>query len=500
MVQSILDPSINYEEIKNLAKDDKNFDAVVFKYKTDGNEFFLAIGQAKYAFEGANIIYFPIYLILSDDSVGSRVGIFEILESQYPSIMDEEGDVDEQRLGKPLFFSYASELFKEMITDEATDHITDQLAILTVDKSTGYDPTKATFWVQKYLKNNDYKIVDNEGGGDCLFAVIRDAMISTSKGHQELDVEILRTLLASEATEQIYQNYKDLYNNIFSNLDKLEELNKQRLLLITRNKEIKEQFKISKDKDIQDRLKSEASKIVEQYKEIVKDIKEQNKSDPEMDVTREEHSYLLPLKNVNSLDQFKEYIKTCQFWGESWAISTLERVLNVKLILLSEEQYERGRLDNVVYCGDETDLILKQAGIFKPELYIILDHNGYHYKLITYKGQRIFKFSKLPTKIKDIIKLKCYPNQVGSYYLIEELRNYKSEDEAKPEDKSKETEDKSKETQDKSKETEDKSKETQDKSKETQDKSKDIEGGQKSKIRKTRKSNFKKINKKSRKK
>jgi hypothetical protein len=38
------------------------------------------------------------------------------------------------------------------------------------------------------------------------------------------------------------------------------------------------------------------------------------------------------MKGVENLDQFKRVIKSCNFWADTWAISTLERILNIKLI------------------------------------------------------------------------------------------------------------------------------------------------------------------------
>ena len=64
------------------------------------------------------------------------------------------------------------------------------------------------------------------------------------------------------------------------------------------------------------------------------------------------------MKGITSLDQFKAKINTCKFWGDTWAISTLERILNTKFILLSEENFLTGDIENVLQCGQLNDKIL----------------------------------------------------------------------------------------------------------------------------------------------
>jgi len=67
MVQSLLNPSINYPEIKILDKDDIDYDATLYQSNILGvNDVKIALGQPKYSFIESDIIYFPIYLVIND--------------------------------------------------------------------------------------------------------------------------------------------------------------------------------------------------------------------------------------------------------------------------------------------------------------------------------------------------------------------------------------------------------------------------------------------------
>ena len=53
-----------------------------------------------------------------------------------------------------------------------------ETAKLATDIREKYHQGSGDTWLQKYMKNKNYTIIDNEGGGECLFATIRDAFHS----------------------------------------------------------------------------------------------------------------------------------------------------------------------------------------------------------------------------------------------------------------------------------------------------------------------------------
>ena len=252
-------------------------------------------------------------------------------------------------------------------------------------------------WIQKFMKNKNYSIVDNEGDGDCFFAVIRDAFKSIG---QITTIKELRKKLSQKATEEKYEVYKKIYEDTNK---ELKNINSQIKLLA------EQQVTLVKNKDIP---KEEKKKINDQMKE------EYNKLKQEKEITKNgvlrDFEYM---SNVNSFDQFREKIKTKDFWADSWAISELEQILNVKFIILSSDSYHNADKHNVLQCG-ESGVTTKK---FHPEFYIITDYMGNHYTLIGYKDKYIFKFSELPYDIKKLIVNKCLERNAGLFSLIPEF-------------------------------------------------------------------------------
>ncbi len=445
MVHSILNTNVNYPEMKKLDPDDKNYDASMYEITVSSIDIIIALGQAKYSFIENDIIYYPIYLV-KDDKVNTQIGVYEILASQLPSIVDEDGDIELDKIDSPLLYKFASiDLLKtaavrpssvakqpttgeetegkevdDKEVEEDTDTTTDigdqteqtdemlpeQTEAQSKKEMDSYIEDKTNPWIQQYLKSNEYSIIDNEGGGDCLFAVIRDALKSIDK---EVSVSDLRKKLSDEATSELFDNYKGQYDMYVKTAQETEfEL-----------KEISKTINELKDRLNNSKNRTEQEKIVAQAKEYAakhKTLKSENA------ITKELMSEFRFMKKVSSLDDFKKVIRSCDFWADTWAISTLERILNIKLIIFSSEYWSHGDKSNVILCGQLNDAILEKAGTFEPQYYMLLDYTGSHYKLVTYKHHRVFNFTEIPYNIKLLISNKCLERLAGPYSLIPQFR------------------------------------------------------------------------------
>ena len=135
------------------------------------------------------------------------------------------------------------------------------------------------------------------------------------------------------------------------------------------------------------------------------------------------------MKDVNSVEDLKKVIKEVggAYWADNWALSSLERIYNVKFIILSQNHFVEGEKEHVLQCISP-DIKLEERGLFEPSYYIIADYfQNNHYKLITYDKnikRGALTFSEVPYKIKELILERCMEKNAGLYVLIPDFKAF----------------------------------------------------------------------------
>ena len=290
------------------------------------------------------------------------------------------------------------ELFDE--DDDERPEITEDVVVEEAQQEENFKEHRGHNWVEKFMRNENYAIIDNEGKGDCLFATIRDAYSGIGK---RVSVKQLREIASNAATQSVFEDFKEQYD-MYAN--QVQELGARLTDLQTQNRQLKAQYKETKDRNTKAQIVAQSKPIVQEFKKT----KKEKKGASEM-----LHEFRW-MRGINTLEKLKKKMRMCNFWAETWTIQTLENILNIKLIILASDNYENGDYDNVLQCGDMVPESIEKKGEFKPKYYVILDYTGNHYKLITYKQKRIFDFGSLPLKLKKMIIDKCMESKGKSIY------------------------------------------------------------------------------------
>ena len=279
MVLSKIDSEISYPELKSVDSDDFKKEANLYQIEIDGIEVIIAVGNSKNTFESKNILFFPVYLVKHNNKV-IQIGVYEIKASDYISHLDDSNNLDVEKLNDPLIYNFVTDSMlkknrmepekplrkvdkekekekeKKELDDESDDESKADIeepvenyeipperkgffvftkgvpippllkeetkkksAELTLEYNGKLKDTKKDNWIQKFMENKNYGLVDNEAGGDCLFSTIRDAFSSIA---QQTTVNKIRKKLSSEATEVIflgplfYHYIQELIQPIFS--------------------------------------------------------------------------------------------------------------------------------------------------------------------------------------------------------------------------------------------------------------------------------------------
>lgn len=420
MVKSLLDTSVTYPEMKGIDPADEDYDAPVYEVEIKDTVVALALGKAKYSQVQKSIVYYPAYLLNKNDVV-EQIGVYETLEENLPNIIDKDNDPDLLRMNNILAYSFVTEeLLEENAAALAGDDVVGdaktglkKVSRLS-DEDDGdeadekkrklFDATKADNWVQLFMHSLSYGIKDNEGGGDCFFASIRDGLSTIGK---TVTVAELRNRISNAATPVQYKEYRDNYEELVKELKQSEAQIKR---LVEEAKALKQSVANATNRSEKADLLLAATKLRDAHKEAKR----------ERDRTKE---VMTEFKWIAKLDTFPKFVKalrTCSFWADDWATSVLERLYNIKVILLSEEAYEEGDIDNILVCGRADDELMERK-LFRPTEYIILVYTGNHYKLVTYDGKGAFTFNELPRALVKKIKTKCLERNAGLYSIIPEF-------------------------------------------------------------------------------
>ena len=476
-VTSTINKNVKYSKSKKIDPDD--IDAEVTTYDTmlfNDIAVELALGTKKLTYSAKyGITHFSLYLIV-DDEPRAKVGVFEVKTDELPSLLDEEDIVDISKGGHILTTvteSYLKKVLKSAETKKKTDSESgsagkekdkadaedkdtdaekadeDSVFRFRATPSVSMHKTKDVLrngvftrnpaitlpplleqeseadakrwadeftesgsnkWIEKFTKNNHYNIEENEGGGDCFFAVIRDAFRSIG---QDTTVAKLRAALAKEMPEDLYATYKTLHDSVHG---EIQEKKKTQLQMQNSIALLEKRRHSAKSESESKEIVAEAKRMEKQYRKI----------DKERRALVNNYEDFKFMKDIKSIDELREYMLRADYWIDDWGISTMERLLNIKMVILSQEMFDKNDVDSVLQCGLASEHAVENQGNYKPELYIMTSFSGDHYKLITYKHKKLLAFSEIPYSIKVLIINKCMERNSGSFYLIKDFRDLKT--------------------------------------------------------------------------
>jgi len=467
MVVSRIDKSIEYPPVKFIDSEDMDYDAQLYELELFPSlEVIIALGNVKYTYIDKKVLYIPVYLT-NDGEVLMQIGVYEFPAYSYTSLLDDDNDFDISLLENPLPLLYKfvteplirketqqkkittsstkkdspvtattteissktktgdsdadalyedsrvpnTETILEMIEDDdKSPVISDKMVAEETEQNINFKAHGGHNWLEKYMRNDKYGIIDNEGDGDCLFATIRDAFSGIKKN---ISVDDLRKIVSEAATQQSFLNFKEQYNMYFTEVQSLGE---ELATLKKKVDELKVQARTVKDRDAK-------KKIVEDAKPFIAQFRRAKKEKAQASLLLREYRWM---RGIDNLQKLQKKIRTCNFWAESWAINILELALNTKIIILSSANYHDKDLDNILLCGEMVSPEIEKKGYFKPKYYIILDHTGDHYKLVTYKMKRIFTFDDIPVHLKKMIINKCMEKTSGIYNYIPKFKMLKN--------------------------------------------------------------------------
>jgi predicted NAD-dependent protein-ADP-ribosyltransferase YbiA (DUF1768 family) len=428
MVASKINHSVVYHEKRSVENDDIGKLACLYELEVENRiiikqNVIVAIGNPNKKYLTKSIIFFPIYLI-NHKKKAIQIGVFEIDSKDLYKIIDKDTEADIKEvenfdlLDKPLLWNWIDSPFlkkqklsplalkveehKEEIIENDEEEV-NQLFEESKAKAEELRKENNKNWISQFMKNEQYEIEDIPDTHESLFTAIKNAF---SKINVNLHEKTLREKYAnSKFVEKDYFYKKRIYDENKSRFTGLQNREKE---LKKEKMQIEEEYK--KNRTFQ--LKEDHTRVKGEIKLIKRDMDELMESIKEIDFV-----------NIDTIDKYRDYIKSKKFSGDENSLMYLESILNIKIIVFMKDANDENDIKSIVDCGKKNPEL---ASEFVPEHYILLEYTEKmnRYNLVGYGDKFIFQFREIPYDLKEILSNKCVEGIEGNFINIPDFKNY----------------------------------------------------------------------------
>jgi len=493
MVNSRLNHDINYVERRNIEDEDLGYSSSIYEIDIDDGDngevtISIVIGRPKLTYVSKNILYFPIYVVSSEDKIKGQIGVFEIhaAAKDITRYTNSDLELDEDKLGEPLLYSFVNSKFlkkaaaaaaaeppiqkeKEAEAEaeaEAKGEVEDEEGDgVDEEEKKGEEEEDEDDIFDLEPKGEPTELDDGE-----TYKIPKMNEIFTRSQQQRKMPELHEETAADKNTykkeyhetkntqwvEKFFQNNHFRINenkgggdcffyvvrDAFAQLGYMTTIAKLRALVSEHVTAAQfEMYQTMYTSTKTNLLEIEAN--IKKHTEVNKDLRKKtkfikNKEEEDVILKRAKEN----LEEIKKLEAEKKEAADLHRDFEFMAnIDTLEKLrryvkepaywADIFAITILEKHLRIKMiiLSEAEFARGAVDFVLQCGeqidGSYSPFYYIITTYSGDHYRLVTYKERKILKYREIPYAIKVLIMSKCMERMAGPYNQIHDFKQLK---------------------------------------------------------------------------